>query len=222
MSDDSRVNNIKGKHMFKKLGEEEHKQILESGIDVFAEHGFNRANINVIAKKAGVSVGVIYKYYGDKEKFFLACVRHSLLLLQQVLDEAVKEEADIMDSIHSVVCALIEHAKKHSNYNVMYHEITAGSSNKYAKLLAKEIETISASVYTKLFESAKRAGKVRKDCDCPAFAFFFDNLLMMLQFSYSCEYYKERFRIYCGEETVSDDEVMVCELMKFIKSALIG
>lgn len=208
--------------MFKKLSEEELVQILETGIDEFARHGPDQANINVIAKKAGVSVGVIYKYYEDKDHFFLACVRHSLELLHQVLDNAVTESTDLMESIHSVICALIEHAKKHSNYNVMYHEITAGGSRKYAGILAKEIETISASVYTKLLENAKVAGTIREDCNCRTFAFFFDNLLMMLQFSYSCDYYKERLRIYCGEETAKDDETMIRELEKFLKAALFG
>lgn len=208
--------------MYKKLSEEQHRIVLEAGIDEFAAHGPDQAKVSEIAGKAGVSVGVIYKYYGDKEHFFLACVRHSLELLHQVLDDAVTEEADVMESVHSIVCALIKHAKKHSNYNVMYHEITAGGCSKYAGMLAKEIEMISASVYSKLLENAKRAGKVRHDCDCRIFAFFFDNLLMMLQFSYSCDYYKERFRIYCGEENESDEETMVYEFMKFVNAAFRG
>lgn len=206
--------------MFKKLSDEQQSIILETGIDEFAEHGFDQANINVIAKKAGVSVGVIYKYYQDKDQFFLACVRHSLELLQRVLDEAVKEGDTVMDSIEHVIYALIKHSKKHSNYNVMYHEITAGGSKKYAKLLAGEIEHISASVYTKLLENAKMTGTVRDDMDPRMLAFFFDNLLMMLQFSYSCEYYKERLGIYCGADIMQKDDYMAKQLMDFIRAAL--
>jgi len=51
------------------------------------------------------------------------------------------------------------------------------------------------------------------------FAFFFDNLLMMLQFSYCCEYYRERFKIYCGEDAVFDDERVVTQMLKFVESA---
>ena len=75
--------------MYKKLDEKTMDLILETGIDQFAQCGLDRANINTIDRTAGVSVGVLYKYFGDKDGFFLACVRHSLALLDQVLQEAV-------------------------------------------------------------------------------------------------------------------------------------
>ena len=58
--------------MYKKLDEKTMHLILETGIDQFARFGLDRANINTIAKAAGVSVGVLYKYFGDKDSFFLA------------------------------------------------------------------------------------------------------------------------------------------------------
>ena len=42
---------------------------------------------------------------------------------------------------------------------------------------------------------------------------------MMLQFSYCCDYYRERFKIYCGEGILSEDERVVTELLKFFESA---
>ena len=92
--------------MYKKLDEKTLDLILETGIDQFAQCGLDRANINTIAKTAGVSVGVLYKYFGDKDSFFLACVRHSLSLLDQVLQEAVAHETDIESGIRSIVKSL--------------------------------------------------------------------------------------------------------------------
>lgn len=51
------------------------------------------------------------------------------------------------------------------------------------------------------------------------FAFFFDTLLMTLQFSYTCDYYRERLKLFCGDDIFGDDERMVKELLKFIESA---
>jgi hypothetical protein len=101
----------------------------------------------------------------------------------------------------------------------MYNEITAGASQKYAQLVAKEIESISSDVYIKFIADAKASGEIRDDIDPRLFAFFFDNLLLMLQFSYSCDYYKERFKIFCGDDIIGDDELVVSELLKFIESA---
>lgn len=206
--------------MYRKLDEETLTTILESGIDEFADKGLDRANINVIAKKSGVSVGVIYKYYEDKDSFFLACVRHSLKLLEQVLRDSISDETDVMTCISQVVYALLDHSRKHKNYNVMYNEITSGSCKRYAAVLAKEIETCSALVYEKLMENAKRSGSMDIDIDSRMLAFFFDNLLMMLQFSYSCDYYRERMKIFCGEDILDNDEKVAEEFIRFIGTAL--
>ena len=209
-----------GETMYKKLDDDTFNTILETGIDEFADNGLDRANINVIAKKSGVSVGVIYKYYGDKDNFFLACVRHSLKLLEQVLRDTVSDETDVMTCIRRVVYALLDHSKKHKNYNVMYNEITSGSCKRYAAVLAKEIETCTALVYEQLMENAKRSGEAGIDIDSRMLAFFFDNLLMMLQFSYSCDYYRERMKIFCGEDVLDNDEKVAEEFIGFIGTVL--
>ena len=206
--------------MFKKLDEEKITTLLEAGISEFANKGLDKSNMNLIAKRAGLSVGVIYKYYTDKDEFFLACVRYSLNLLRDVLGKVMEDGFDVVANMRLVVWSLIEHSKKHADYYVMYHEITAGGCKRFATMLAQEIESISAQVYTNLLENAKKSGVVRPDMDSRVFAFFFDNLLMMLQFSYCCDYYRERMRIYCGEGTLKNDEHMVEELMKFMYAAL--
>lgn len=206
--------------MYKKLDAETINTILETGIEEFAGNGLDRANINIIAKKSGVSVGVIYKYYTDKDSFFLACVRHSLELLDQVLEDAFSDDADVMTCVRRIVYALLEHSKKHSNYNVMYNEITSGSCKRYAALLAKEIEARTAHVYEQLMEKAKRMTDVKIGIDSRMLAFFFDNLLMMLQFSYSCDYYRERMKIYCGEDIFDNNEKVAEEFIRFIGGIL--
>ena len=63
--------------MYRKLDEAALGTILEAGIAEFARCGFQPASVASVAKNAGVSVGVIYKYFGDKDAFFLACVRRA-------------------------------------------------------------------------------------------------------------------------------------------------
>ena len=44
------------------------------------------------------------------------------------------------------------------------------------------------------------------------------SLLMMMQFSYCCDYYRERFRVYCGE-AAENDALVASQLLKFLESA---
>lgn len=220
MSSGSRQYKLQVTIMYKKLDADAINNILEIGIEEFANNGLDRANINVIAKRAGVSVGVIYKYYKDKDSFFLECVRHSLKLLDQVLKDAFSDDADVMTCIRRIVYSLLEHSRKNKNYNVMYNEITSGSCRRYATFLAKEIETRTATVYEQLMEKAKRTAAAEIKIDTRMLAFFFDNLLMMLQFSYSCDYYTERMKIYCGEDNLENDEKVANAFIEFIGSVL--
>ena len=204
--------------MYKKLDEETLNNLLETGIREFAYKGFDKASIADIAKKSGLSVGVLYKYYADKDDFFISCIRHTLKLLDSVMKEVMSDGNDLIGNMEIAVRRLIEHARNHTDYYVMYHEITAGGCRKFAPVLAKEIESVSAEVYSGLIEQAREKGLVREDMDPKMFAFFFDNLLMMLQFSLSCEYYRERMIIYCGGEPT--DEMLVKEMLRFMNSAL--
>ena len=205
--------------MLKKLTDEKLTEILETGIAAFAEKGLSGANINVIAKQAGISVGVLYKYYSDKNGFFLACLRRSLASLEEML-RAQKDSGDkLLVRAEKIISVLQAHAHTHPNDTRMYHEITGDPSGQYAPELVREIEGATAEIYTRYIADAVRGGDVRQDIDPRYFAFFFDNLLMMLQFSYCCAYYQERFRLYCGVDALADDARVRSELLKLLESA---
>ena len=205
--------------MLKKLTEEKLTEILEAGIEEFAEKGPDRANINIIAKKAGISVGVLYKYYEDKEAFFLACLRRSLKVLEAVLQEVINSEDKILVRAEKMIRSVQQYSRNYSNYINMYNEITSGSSKKYASKLAAEIEGVTSKTYAEFIARAIKDGDIRNDIDPRLFAFFFDNLLTTLQFSYCSDYYRERFKVYCGEDILEEDEKVISELLKFIESA---
>ncbi|WP_326909857.1 TetR/AcrR family transcriptional regulator [Sedimentibacter sp. MB31-C6] len=205
--------------MLKKLTEDKLAEVLEVGIEEFAEKGLDGANVNLIAKKANISVGVLYKYYENKEVFFQACLKKSLSVLESVLHDVVVCEDKILVRAEKMIRAVQRCSREYNNYIKMYNAITSGSGKKYALLYAKEIESLTAKVYTEFIEKAIKDGDIRSDINPRMFAFFFDNLLTMLQFSYCCDYYLERAKIYCGEDFLNDEEKVVTELLKFLESA---
>jgi hypothetical protein len=101
----------------------------------------------------------------------------------------------------------------------MYNSITVGSNKRFAPALAKRIEGMTSTIYREFISGAMRDGDIRQDIDPQMFAFFFDSLLMIMQFSYSCEYYMERYKIYCGDDIFKEDERVVREFLKFVESA---
>jgi AcrR family transcriptional regulator len=55
------------------------ERILEAAIEVFSEHGFERATNALIARKAGISPGLIYWYFDSKEALFVEAARSKAL-----------------------------------------------------------------------------------------------------------------------------------------------
>jgi len=209
-----------GGKMYKRLDEEAIENLLERGIDEFSDKGLDRANINNIAKAAGLSVGVVYKYYEDKDQFFLACVEHSLRLLETAMKNVIENEVDVLTCMKLLIKELMDGADKHQNYYKMYNEITSGSCSKYAVELANKIEGNTSNIYTQLVAKAQREGKIAFSGDPKMFSFFFDSLLMMLQYSFSCEYYRERMMIFCGKDVLENKERLADNFLEFMARAL--
>ncbi len=205
--------------MHEKLTEEKQSEILEAGIYEFSEHGMDKASMAAIAKRAGISVGVMYKYYKDKETFFLACVRRSISRLERALSDVFEHNGSLMDYADRIIQVLQKHTENYTNDIMLYCEITSGRKKDYVSALAYEIEKDTARIYTRLIDAARKSGDVRSDIDPGMFAFFFDNLLMMLQFSCCCDYYRERWKYYFRDQQIPDHDYVRKELLKFIGSA---
>jgi AcrR family transcriptional regulator len=50
------------------------RQILDGARKVFAEHGYERASVDQIAARAGVSKATVYNHFGDKKTLFVAAL----------------------------------------------------------------------------------------------------------------------------------------------------
>jgi AcrR family transcriptional regulator len=52
---------------YKQIREEKRELILNTALELFAEHGFHSTSIEQIAKKAGISKGLTYNYFESKK-----------------------------------------------------------------------------------------------------------------------------------------------------------
>ena len=195
------------KEAFERASEERQELILETGIEEFSSKGYEKANINVIAKKCGISIGLMYKYFSTK-------------ILDDILDDIMASDDKILVKAEKVIRATCFHSKKNANYIKLYNEIGAIKNKAMVDILATAIEESTSQKYIKSITQALENGDVRSDLDPKLFAFFLDNLLTTLQFSYTCDYYRKRFEIYTGiDVNKMDDEQVVNQLLSFIESA---
>lgn len=69
---------------FEKLSDAKKEKIIKSSMEVFAEKGYENASTNDIIKKAGISKGILFHYFGNKKNLYL-------YILDKTLERAVEK-----------------------------------------------------------------------------------------------------------------------------------
>ncbi|MEE1320957.1 MAG: TetR/AcrR family transcriptional regulator [Acutalibacteraceae bacterium] len=208
------------KPTFNNIPEEKRRKILDVAVMEFANHGFENANINVIAKKAEVSVGSLYKYFDTKTDLFLTSINYGISTLDSIIDAVAASDDDAMAKLERLIRIAIEYSRKSSVLIKLYNEFTGESDPELAKKIASDMEVTTAAAYKKAIIDGQASGEIRTDIDPGMAAFMIDNLLMNIQFSYACDYYRERYKIYAGDDIFQKDEFAVENILRFVKSAL--
>ncbi len=76
----------KTKEQFEQIRLNRKKAIVQAAMQLFAENGFSGVSISRIAKKAGVSKGLLYNYFANKEA-----------LVQEIVIEGFRQMLDNLD-----------------------------------------------------------------------------------------------------------------------------
>lgn len=209
------------KETFTRLPDEKQKTIIEAAVQEFSEYGFSSANINRIAQKSQISVGSIYKYFDSKEDLFLKIVHYGVETLKTVLNDIMQSEKDFEIRIEKIINAIQVYSRSNAPLTKLYNEMATESHSNLVWKIVSDMESATAGMYTQFIKSAQEEGKIREDANAGLFAFFLDNLFILLQFSYACEYYKDRLKIYAGPEVFDNDGQVSEQLIKFIKGAFL-
>lgn len=72
------------------LPEEKRTRILSACLDEFAAKGYDKANTNEIVKKAGISKGLLFHYFGSKKRLYLYVADWSLKTVSAVMQDAMR------------------------------------------------------------------------------------------------------------------------------------
>jgi AcrR family transcriptional regulator len=83
----------KNKHQIRT--EETQAKILDAAEAIFAEQGFEKAQLEEVAARAGYTRGAIYAHYESKEDLFLALMEHRVLTKFTVVRRVIEAEPEV-------------------------------------------------------------------------------------------------------------------------------
>ena len=210
------------KDTFDKTTEERRQKVIEVATVEFAANGYNATNINEIARKSTISIGAMYSYFASKEDLFLAVVNKAYTVLESALKDVAEQSRDVFEMVDGMLRASREYAMRYPELNQIYLDLTTQSLSKLASRLSTQIEPITVYLYRDMIKKAKKEGKIGKDVDEDAAAFCIDNQVVMYQFSFSADYYKERMKIFLGREKLDDIEQTEKKIASMIKQAIMS
>ena len=102
---------------------EKKEKIIKAGFELICEQGYHNTNTSQIAKKAGVSTGIVYQYFNDKHDILIKGLeKYSDSIFYPILD--ISEEEFNPNDFVSFLHKLIEnYAKSHKLSQSSHEEI---------------------------------------------------------------------------------------------------
>jgi AcrR family transcriptional regulator len=138
-------------------------EILQATVQVLARDGIAATTTRKIASEAGVNQATLRYYFGSKDSLLRAVLQEMMRSMQQVVQESIRFEGDIRESIARSMRAFWSHVEQHTELQVMQYELTLYAlRNPTSAWLAKQ----QYEGYNEVVETLLRTSFDRSDEKC--------------------------------------------------------
>ena len=133
---------VKSKVDVPELVEKRRGQLIEAALDLFGRQGYHSTTIREIAERAGVSIGLIYQYFEDKEDILFLALTAVLDGYQARIPQALEGIDDPLERLWRAIRAYSGVNDEMAGATVLaYRETKSLSRERRALIKQKEIET---------------------------------------------------------------------------------
>lgn len=97
------------------------EMIMEAARDLFVKKGYQHVSMRGIAKELDYSHGALYYHFKNKAELFYALVEDHFSLLDQILDEVMRQGVENKVKLKNVLLGFMEFGLTHqSHYEIMF------------------------------------------------------------------------------------------------------
>lgn len=156
------------------------ENIRTSAMEIFIEKGYHRASIDDVARRAGVSKGLMYNYYKGKEELLAEMVEHRVREIKTVMEAAARLEAPADQLMHIIDGAIDNVYERPQVFRFYLHLQTQPEEDlalaKYSRMLNREMAE-QFKVQTRMFE---RLGAVQPQVRSLYFSSTLQGIMLMI------------------------------------------
>jgi AcrR family transcriptional regulator len=140
------------------------EQTLEAAHELFAEGGYAAVTMDEIAAAVGVTKPLLYNYFGNKERLYIACMERAGDSLINTIAESVGESANPGDALGAGVRAFFSFLDTdRAAWAVLFDETLPHGGEVFDRVAAYRgqiVELVSASLLAQLPDRSRDKVKV--------------------------------------------------------------
>lgn len=128
------------------------RQLLDLALELFAQHSYDAISIDEIAKRAGVSKGLLYHYYPSKRAFYVAAVEEAArqLLEETDIDAYGEGPEPAPDGQRVALQAFIDYVTRHRSVYTFLLRSGIGTDPEAAEIIEDTREALVLRMLTRL------------------------------------------------------------------------
>ena len=121
-------------------------RILNAALDLFVLKGYHNVSVHDVQRKADVSIGSIYKYFGGKEGIATALYARLLSEFDEMIDNIMAQHKGAKERCEAIIRQLFEYTETHT------HIIAYVLHAKHAEFIPNEAPVCDSIAFRKMRE----------------------------------------------------------------------
>lgn len=155
---------------YRRLDLDRQSVVLAAILAEASEHGPSAVNIQRVARRAGVSVGSLYQYFGDRDRMVAfaveLCVRYTLDMFQS--GQAYLAAMPLRDALQAYLYYGIEWSRTQAGLLQLFARAAYQGDPELSESLVIPIASAMRAMVTEILQAAQARGELRPDIDLQA------------------------------------------------------
>jgi AcrR family transcriptional regulator len=156
-----------------RIREEQKERILKAAMNVFAHNGYSETKMSDIAAAAGVSYGLTYHYFANKEAVFIALLQKALKGALNLMQYARVQPGTPWDRLHWLTSEMLRGARDQPEYEMVVLQALTSSAvpEEARKMVLEESRQVHEALKALIIDGQNSGEVVADDPDLLATAF---------------------------------------------------
>jgi AcrR family transcriptional regulator len=147
------------KEAFQQIRDESRQHILDKAAEVFAQKGLANTKISELAEAAGISQGLLYRYFADKDDIFIALLDRAVDGVINIAQGVVKRSGTPLEKLRWLTEQVLQGMSEEPVYYQLVSQAMALSGRAYKALW--KLETLVKTL-RELVTEGQSAGEIAK------------------------------------------------------------